>query len=278
MTPIVIDLSHHNVVPVGFGDTMNSGIIGVIHKATEGVSYQDDKVDSREYLCREVGMLFGLYHFIRPGNITQQIDNFLEVYERYNRNDILLALDYEDAGVSLDDCVNWLKGVESSSGKKPVIYSGHVLKDMLKGNQHPTLNEGNYPLWLAQYGDKATLPPGWSKYWLWQYTDKGTVPGVTPPTDLNAGDASVVRAFWVPNAKPEVNGMDIGEAVFQMRNGAKVARIGWNGKDMWLMLQVPDAHSKMTLPYVYMKTVQGDLVPWLCSQTDLLATDWMVVS
>ncbi len=69
----------------------------------------------------------------------------------------------------------------------------------------------------------------------------------------------------------------IGQAVKEMRDGKKVCRAGWNGKGMHLMLQVPDAHSKMTLPYVYMYTVQGDLVPWLCSQTDLLAVDWQVV-
>lgn len=68
--------------------------------------------------------------------------------------------------------------------------------------------------------------------------------------------------------------MDIGDAVLAMKGGAAVTRAGWNGKDMWLQMQVPDAHSKMTLPYVFMKTVQGDLVPWLCSQTDLLAEDW----
>ncbi len=68
----------------------------------------------------------------------------------------------------------------------------------------------------------------------------------------------------------------IGWAVKQMHNGSAVTRRGWNGKSMYLQLQVPDEHSKMTLPYVYIKTVQGDLVPWLCSQTDLLATDWEI--
>jgi hypothetical protein len=66
----------------------------------------------------------------------------------------------------------------------------------------------------------------------------------------------------------------IGRAVKEMRNGNRVCRSGWNGKGMWLQLQVPDANSKMTLPYVFMRTVQADLVPWLCSQTDLLAMDW----
>lgn len=66
----------------------------------------------------------------------------------------------------------------------------------------------------------------------------------------------------------------IGWAIKQLHDGGWVRRKGWNGKGMYLALQVPDANSKMTLPYVYMYTAQGDLVPWLCSQTDLLATDW----
>jgi Protein of unknown function (DUF2829) len=49
---------------------------------------------------------------------------------------------------------------------------------------------------------------------------------------------------------------------------------GWNGRDMWIALQEPDPHAKMSLPYVYMRTAQGGTVPWLCSQSDLLADDW----
>jgi len=62
-----------------------------------------------------------------------------------------------------------------------------------------------------------------------------------------------------------------------MRSGGKVCRRGWNGKNMWLALQTPDVNSKMSLPYVYMKTADQYLVPWLCSQTDLLARDWEAV-
>ena len=68
-----------------------------------------------------------------------------------------------------------------------------------------------------------------------------------------------------------------GSALLSLKNGERVAREGWNGRGMWLELQRPDAHSKMTLPYIYMKTVTGDLVPWLASQTDVLAEDWFVV-
>lgn len=45
---------------------------------------------------------------------------------------------------------------------------------------------------------------------------------------------------------------------------------------MWIALQTPDDHSKMSLPYIYMSTVTGDLVPWLASQSDVLAWDWEV--
>ncbi len=72
--------------------------------------------------------------------------------------------------------------------------------------------------------------------------------------------------------------MTFGEALTLLKIGHKVARTGWNGKGMWLALMQPDSGSKMTLPYLYMSTVSGQLVPWLASQTDLLATDWVVVA
>lgn len=71
--------------------------------------------------------------------------------------------------------------------------------------------------------------------------------------------------------------IDFGAAISLLKAGKRVSRIGWNGKGMWLELQVPDAHSKMSLPYIYMRTAQGDLVPWLASQTDVLAEDWTEV-
>jgi hypothetical protein len=71
--------------------------------------------------------------------------------------------------------------------------------------------------------------------------------------------------------------LDFGQALWMLRSEQRVARAGWNGKGMYLELQVPDEHSKMTLPYIYMSTAQGDLVPWLASQTDMLAMDWTVV-
>ena len=72
--------------------------------------------------------------------------------------------------------------------------------------------------------------------------------------------------------------MDFGDALRHLKGGDKVSRAGWNGTGMWLALQTPDEHSKMSRPYIYMSTVDGRLVPWVASQSDLLAADWEVVA
>lgn len=71
--------------------------------------------------------------------------------------------------------------------------------------------------------------------------------------------------------------MSFSEALEYLKRGNKVARMGWNGKGMWIAMQRPDENSKMSLPYLYMSTVDGKLVPWLASQTDILSDDWVGV-
>ena len=71
--------------------------------------------------------------------------------------------------------------------------------------------------------------------------------------------------------------MTFSQALEQIKAGFKLSRSGWNGKGMYIQIQLSDNHSKMTLPYIYMKTADNELVPWLCSQTDMLANDWGVV-
>lgn len=78
--------------------------------------------------------------------------------------------------------------------------------------------------------------------------------------------------------------MDFGAALNELKTGGKVQRDGWNGKGLWLELQRPDEHSKMTLPYLYLNypndaaNTPGARVPWLASQTDVLAEDWRLVA
>ena len=65
-------------------------------------------------------------------------------------------------------------------------------------------------------------------------------------------------------------------ALHELKEGNRVSRLGWNGKGQYLTLQTPTETSKMTLPYIFIATVDGNLVPWVCSQTDMLVEDWYV--
>ena len=80
--------------------------------------------------------------------------------------------------------------------------------------------------------------------------------------------------------------MNFGEAIEALKEGKKVARKGWNGRGIFIELQVPDDYSKMTHPYIFIDTTglmtenkeaPKDRVPWLASQTDMLSNDWKVV-
>lgn len=78
----------------------------------------------------------------------------------------------------------------------------------------------------------------------------------------------------------------IGWAVKEMQDGRRVRRHGWNGKGMWLAYVTADWSGAFSnsddmphdwagyLPFIAMYTADKKLVPWLCSQVDLLASDW----
>jgi hypothetical protein len=81
-----------------------------------------------------------------------------------------------------------------------------------------------------------------------------------------------------------------GTALEELKAGSKVARSGWNGKGMFIyyvpaasypaQTKIAKEHFGETVPYgayIAMKTAQGNVVPWLASQTDVLADDWQVV-
>lgn len=74
-----------------------------------------------------------------------------------------------------------------------------------------------------------------------------------------------------------IGNLNFGEALDYLKKGSKVSRKGWNGKGQYIELQTPTELSKMKKPYLFICPVDGELVPWLASQTDLLAEDWMVV-
>ncbi len=82
--------------------------------------------------------------------------------------------------------------------------------------------------------------------------------------------------------------MNFGNAVNAMEVGKKVARKGWNGKGMFLFIVAGDAWGFESdiegidglcgAPFICMKTADNKLIPWLASQSDVLAEDWQEVN
>lgn len=87
--------------------------------------------------------------------------------------------------------------------------------------------------------------------------------------------------------------MNFGQALTLLKNGGRVARHGWNGKGMFLFL-VPGSTFKVNRApllgiypegteinyhsHIDMKTANGEIVPWVASQSDLLEDDWVQVN
>ena len=87
--------------------------------------------------------------------------------------------------------------------------------------------------------------------------------------------------------------MDFSDALIQAKHRHRIHRTGWNSKDMWVVLQkgypegikinfntaiatgIPEGTVCKFLPYLMLRTADGSFVPWLISQTDVLASDWM---
>lgn len=90
----------------------------------------------------------------------------------------------------------------------------------------------------------------------------------------------------------EGQALNFGDAVHMLKLGEKVARAGWNGKNMFVFL-VPGSTFNVSRPplmgiypegtvidycaHIDMRTADGKIVPWLASQTDVLAEDWVVI-
>lgn len=123
--------------------------------------------------------------------------------------------------------------------------------------------------------------------YLVEYLDGGK-----PNTTTHAGYVSWSPKEQFDKAYRKTSGLSFGLAVEAVKRGKKVARAGWNGKGMFLFL-VPGSTFKVNRApllgiypegteinyhaHIDMKTADGTIVPWLASQTDVLADDWSIV-
>lgn len=204
INPMVVDLYHGDVVE-SFQAVYQFGIRGVIHKASEGETDIDPAYASRRPAATAAGLLWGAYHFMRPGDPVKQADHFVDVAEPDENT--LLAIDHEDPKVSLISAIMFMRAVEKLVGRDVVIYSGFLIKEQINVGRGDLYLAGRR-LWLAQYGTKPTWPATWSSPWLWQFTGDGegppphSIPGLKGDIDVSsfAGNAHGLAATWAGDA------------------------------------------------------------------------------
>ena len=197
MTPNVIDIYHGNVVN-DFAALKAAGVLGVIHKCTQGANYADPLYATRRKQANDAGLMWGAYSF-NTGETVSHANQ--PVYRPCRARDqyTLMALDFEDnphSQMSLDQARQFLELADAQLGRSLVIYSGNRVKDLL-GNTNDSFF-GSHRLWLAQYGPVARVQASWGKQWLWQYSESGRLPGTDGQIDLNTydGTAEQLQLDW----------------------------------------------------------------------------------
>jgi lysozyme len=167
---VVVDISHHNG-NVNLQLARADGIIGVIHKATQGTEMVDPMYQTNRTQALDEGLLWGAYHFGTGGDGAAQAQYFLNVVGTFDNT--LLVLDFEQntdgASMSLADARAFVTEVNQVTGRFPGLYSGSYIKQLLGNAKDPVLAQ--CWLWLPEYGPTAVVPANWSTWTMWQYTD-----------------------------------------------------------------------------------------------------------
>jgi lysozyme len=200
----VVDLSHFNTVS-SFETVKEAGIVGVIHKATQGTSMIDSKYHERKAAATAAGLWWGAYHFgVGNEDGAAQAKYFLSVVEP-GPND-LLVLDFEinpsGPGMTLAQAEAWVQYVEAETGRWPGVYGGSYITELLRAHPGQTALALCW-FWLAEYGPTPHLPPAWENWTMWQYTDGSvglpphTVPGIGAcDRDKFNGDMDGLKKLW----------------------------------------------------------------------------------
>ena len=175
MQPLVIDIYHGDAVQ-DFARVKAAGIVGVIHKASQGGAVVDRAYASRRKLALAAGLKWGAYHFFDfSAPAAAQAEHFLSVADA--DSDTLVAFDWENVGSREPSAAlakAFLEAIEAKLDRKAVIYSGNVAKEQIAGAD---AYFGAHRLWLCQYGPAWRVQQSWQRPWLWQNNGDSYGPG-----------------------------------------------------------------------------------------------------
>lgn len=199
---VVIDLSHHNG-RVDLQKAANAGIVGVIHKASQGSGFVDPLYGKNRKAAAAGGLLWGAYHFGTGADPVAQAKKFLQVATPGPQDIVVLDFEPNTQGSSMNlaQARVFITTVRHATGRMPGLYGGSFLRESL-GTKTDALLAMCW-LWWAQYGPAPRIPPNWQTLTLWQYTDghHGNPPfevdGVGPcDRDQYQGSVDDLTAKW----------------------------------------------------------------------------------
>jgi lysozyme len=211
----ILDISHHQSLAIDFEKLKETGIIAVIHKATQGTRFQDGLYVKRRREAEEAGLLWGAYHFSEndtdSGSGAKQARYFLDYVG--DTDGVLLSLDYEKyhnqnspevhLNMSIADAEEFVDTIAEKTGRLPFFYSGSTIRDVLGRQRNTKL--GTCKLWAAGYvtESKLKIQSSWDAWTFWQYTDGKPKNHPNPIPGFGSWDRSVfggtvqqLRAVW----------------------------------------------------------------------------------
>src|SRR5687768_11224062 len=193
----IMDISHNN--DIDLSAAQSAGIVAVIHKATEGATFQDPMYATRRAEASQLGLLWGAYHFGTAADVSQQIQNFTQTAQLQPGD--VVVLDYEELSgdqMTQQQAEQFVTLFQQQFGYLPLLYGSSLLTSI--SSTSPLASCG---LWIAEYANvsQPSLPAAFSAYDLWQFTD-GTLPtplqtaGSTVDRDRYSGTQAELVAAW----------------------------------------------------------------------------------
>ena len=149
-------------------------------KATEGVGYVDPSYSGWRG-AKAIGVLFGSFHFARPGSPVEQADYYLSAAKPVAGE--LICLDLEDTAITAPGTFGaaFCQRVKDKTGTWPLLYT---YPDYLRRFDLSPIARLGCPLWFADYSDPLNSIAPWTAYVIRQFTSSGSLPGL-PATDVD---------------------------------------------------------------------------------------------
>jgi lysozyme len=227
LKPVVFDVNHNNRIGrnLSEADAMlalkNDGVVGMIHKAKQGIGYTDPKYKRRRAAAAQAGLMCGAYDFATHDDPVENAKDFLATTGAANDPNLSVWLDFEDnraSQMTAEQAYQFIDTVDQTLGRICGIYGGNRIREQITPHSSSSDWWRRHPLWLCQYKTSSALrdtdlptlmqhisiPPPWTEFFLLQYTGDGigplphTLPGLDPGADLNVfnGDPSELVRRW----------------------------------------------------------------------------------